>query len=97
MVTISVEIPDELAERLTPVQSRLAEIIELGLLQLHNAESKPLTSRKVIEKIWADAGLTKSLDPSIKWEISGSKKRQAPLNTAGKPASQIIIEQRGPL
>lgn len=95
MATISVEIPDELAERLTPVQGRLTEIIELGLGQLQRTEDPSLTPRQVIERIWTEAGLTKALHPIVETKASSHRERQAPLQTEGKAASQIIIEQRG--
>ena len=34
MIELTIQIPDELARRLQPVQDRLAEIIELGLWEL---------------------------------------------------------------
>ncbi len=38
MAELTIEIPDELAARLRPVQDRLAEIIELGLRELAPAQ-----------------------------------------------------------
>ena len=54
MTNMTIELPGELAQRLLPVQDRLAEIIELGLLQL---ESSPtLLHREVVDFLAAGPG-----------------------------------------
>jgi len=97
MVTISLELPDELARRLTPHRDRLPEIIELGLRQWQNTEPASLTPRQRVEQIWATTGLIVPLDPAIVHRYPMSQERRIPIRAGGKPASQIIIEQRGSL
>ncbi|GAB4418598.1 MAG: hypothetical protein Fur0044_14670 [Anaerolineae bacterium] len=96
MVTILLELPDDLAQRLTPLRDRLPEIIELGLRQWSDAEPA-LTSRQRVEQIWAATGLIVPLDPAIARRYAKSRQRRTPIQAGGKPASEIIIEQRGKL
>ena len=97
MVTISLEVPNELARRLTPLQDRLPEIIKPGLRHWQETEPAPLTPRQQVEQVWAAAGLIVPLDPAISQRYPQYRTRQSPAPAGGKPASQIIIEQRGAL
>jgi len=97
MVTISLELPEELARRLAPVQDRLPEIIELGLHYWQNTQPAPLTPRQRVEQIWATTGLIAPLDLAITQHYPTPRVGRTPIKAGGKPASQIIIEQRGKL
>ena len=97
MVTISLELPEELARRLSPLQDRLPEIIELGLRYWQNTQSALLTPRQRVEQIWATTGLIAPLDPATAQHYPTPRARRTPIKAGGKPASQIIIEQRGAL
>ena len=96
MVTISLKVSDQLAQRLTSPQDHLPEIIELGLRhwQKQEAGQSTLTPRQRVEGLWAATGLIVPLDPTIPSRYPLSHTRQPPVHTGGKPASQIIIEQR---
>jgi hypothetical protein len=49
MITIPLQLPDELAQQVLPLQDRLPEIIELGLRQLlGKTERKPATGQPAI-------------------------------------------------
>jgi hypothetical protein len=85
MITIPVQMSEELAERVRPLQDRLPEIIELGLRQWRKQPA--LTPRQRIEP----AALN-----SEGGQQTG-RKRWAPIPVGGQPASEIIIEQRGAL
>ncbi len=93
MVTIPLQVSEELAERLIPLQDHLPEILELGLQHWHTTEPEPLTPRQQVEKIWAETGLVVPRDPSVTHRHP-SRTRRSPVQTSGKPASEIIIEQR---
>ncbi len=95
MTTISLELPDELARRLAPLQKRLPEIIELGLRYWQDTEPAELTPRQQVEQIWATTGLIVPLDPAITRHYPTPQGRRTPVRAGGKPASEIIIEQRG--
>lgn len=96
MVTIPLKVSDQLAQRLLPVYDRLSEIIELGLQrwQEQEVERVPLTPRRRVERLWAATGLIVPLGPAIARRYPSSQVRQPPVQAGGKPASQIIIEQR---
>jgi len=96
MVTIPLQVPEDLAVQLMPLQSRLPDIIKLGLQHWHEVEPEPLTPRQQIEKLWAQAGLVVSLDPDIADRYPPYRERRTPIQAGGQPASEIIIEQRGP-
>lgn len=97
MKDLTIQLPDDLAQRLKPVQDRLPEIIELGLRYWQGSEAAPLTPRQQVEQVWAKAGLVVSPAPPIVDQDIKLRRRQKPLKVGGKPASEIIIEQRGPL
>ena len=97
MVTIALELPDELAQRLTPLQDRLPEIIELGLRHWPETPSVAPTLRQRVEQIWATTGLIVPLDPAMVRRYPAPQMPRTPVQAGGKPASEIIIEQRGRL
>lgn len=95
MATIELKIPDKLANRLCPFQNHLPEIVELGLSHWQETEQVPVTPRQQVEKLWAATGLIVPLDPNIARRYPAPRTRQTPIQAGGRPASQIIIEQRG--
>ena len=95
MLTIQLELPDQLAKMVLPLQDSLPEIIEIGLR--HWRKQTPSTPRMRVEQLWEAAGL---IEPAI---LTGDyrpvqvRERRTPIQTGGQPASEIIIEQRGAL
>ncbi len=89
MNTISLQVSDELAGKLLPLKDRLPEIIELGLQHWQNEAA--LTPRQQAEALWEATGLLVTRDS----QMIPSRKRRTPIQAGGKPASEIIIEQRG--
>ena len=96
MVTISLKVSDQLAQRLTSLRDHLPEIIELGLRHWQRQEvgQSTLTPRQRVEGLWATTGLIVPLDPAIACRYPLSRTRQPAVHAGGKPASQIVIEQR---
>jgi hypothetical protein len=95
MITIPVQLSEELAERVRPFQDRLPEIIELGLRQWRKQPA--LTPRQRVEQLWEAQGLVEPAVPSGDQRQKTRRKRLAPIPVGGQPASEIIIEQRGAL
>jgi hypothetical protein len=95
MITIPLQLPEELAEQVRPIQDRLPEIIELGLRQWRRQTS--LTPRQRVEQLWEAQGLVEPTVPSSDRRQTTSRKRRAPIPVGGQPASEIIVEQRGTL
>jgi hypothetical protein len=95
MITIPLQLSEELAERVRPVQDRLPEIIELGLRQWRKQSS--LTPRQHVEQLWEAQGLIEPAAQSSEPGHETRRKRRAPIPAGGQPGSEIIIEQRGAL
>ena len=95
MITIPLQLPEELAERVLPIQDRLPEIIELGLRYWWRQPAP--TPRQRVEQLWEDQGLIESAKQSHNHAQAIVRKRRAPILAGGPSASEIIIEQRGTL
>ena len=95
MITIPVQMSEELAERVRPLQDRLPEIIELGLRQWRKQPA--LTPRQRVEQLWESQGLIEPVALNSERGQQTGRKRRAPIPVGGQPASEIIIEQRGAL
>ncbi len=100
MTTITLELPEHLAEKLRRHQDKLPRILELGLAHLVKEESLTPDARAHLrQKIlaaWQSTGLVMELNPQI-WNRYWQKpprQRHTPISAEGKPASEIIIEQR---
>jgi hypothetical protein len=95
MITIPLQLSEELAERVRPLQDRLPEIIELGLRQWLKQPAP--TPRQRVEQLWEAHGL---IEPAASSSAPGKKarrKRREPIPVGGQPASEIIVAQRGAL
>lgn len=95
MVTIPIQLSEELAERVQPLQDRLPEIIELGLRQWRKQPA--LTPLQRVEQLWEAQNLVEPAAPSSDRRQKTRRTRQAPIPAGGQPASEMIIEQRGAL
>ncbi len=95
MITILVELPEDLAKRVQAVQDHLPELIELGLRQWR--KQPILTPRQRVEQLWEAEGLVEPIVPSAVSRQKARCKRQAPIPAGGQPASELIIQQRGAL
>jgi hypothetical protein len=95
MITIPVQLSDDLARRVAPLQDRLPEIIELGLRQIE-ADKKPEASirQQVLDALDSTGIVT------LPREAAGQppRARHTPIAAGGRPASELIIaERRGEL
>ena len=61
MITIPLQLSEELAEKVRPIQDRLPEIIELGLRQWRKRPQ--LTPRQRVEQLWEAQGL---VEPAVR-------------------------------
>lgn len=94
MITIPLKLPDQLAKRVLPLQDRLPEIIELGLRYWQ--KQTPATPREQVELLWESAGLSEPASLSDE-DTTETRSLRASIRAGDKPASAIIIEQRGAL
>lgn len=91
MVTIPVQLPDELAQRLLPWQDRLPEIIDLGLRQLAVGDTlahPAHTSAQMIDALATTALITL---PTFQRR---QRESRHPVEAGGPPASELIIAER---
>jgi hypothetical protein len=93
MVTIPLNVSEDLARRLLPVQDRLPDIIERGLRDLEaEAGARPTaTSRLDILAALQSTGLVTVPDPAAR---AKPRVRQTPLPAGGPPASELILAER---
>ncbi len=96
MVTISLKVSDELAERLAPYQDRLPEIVELGLSQVESEAERgaALNSSALKAQVLAalrSTGIITTPEPAARAE---TRVRHTPLKAGGPPASELIIAER---
>lgn len=92
MVTIPVELPDELAAKVLPWRDRLPEMIELGLRQLGIVStSLPDAGRSDKQKILAALESTGLVTLP---KAAARRTRRLPIYVGGPPASEMIIAER---
>jgi len=94
MITIPLQLPNDLARRVMPFQDRLAEILELGLRQVEMSEKSEagysLGKQEVLEAL-ATTGIVTLPTPAARRRAHA---RRTPIKAGGTPASQIIIAER---
>ncbi|MBM4461428.1 MAG: hypothetical protein FJ011_27335 [Chloroflexi bacterium] len=96
MITIPLQLPDELAQQVLPLQDRLPEIIELGLRQLlgrterRSVASQPATKQRVLAALDSTGIVTlpRFTARQAAWT------RRTPIYAGGPPASEMIIAER---
>jgi len=95
MYTIQLELRDELAERLAPYHDKLLELLELGLQEwLEREQQEHIAPRERLLQVLATSDNIKMPRP-----YTGERPyvRHTPVPITGKPVSELLIEQRGPL
>lgn len=95
MVTISLQLSNDLARRVLPLQDRLPEIIELGLHQMSLKqdadEDVPAAKLRTLDALASTGIVTLPTLP-----VSGRRPRSrcTPIEAGGPPASEMIIAAR---
>lgn len=97
MSRITIEIPNALAERLSPYREKLPQILELGLMNWQATTPRPDDLREQTIRVLMETGLIQPLNLSRYLQRPRNRPRSTPLKIPGKPLSEIIIEQRGRL
>ena len=94
MITIPLQLPNELAKRVMPLQDRLLEIIELGLRQVETAGKAGASDSQAKQRILdalASTGIVTLPAPAAR---SKARARRTPIKAGGPPASEMIIAER---
>jgi hypothetical protein len=96
MITIPVQLTEELAERVRPVQDRLPEIIELGLRQLHAKSTRQVDSnaQQAKHQVLMALASTKIVTLPQSASHQPARMRRTPISAGGPPASELIIAER---
>lgn len=92
MTTITLEVSDELADRLSAYQHGLPEIIELGLREVEasiGAETEQARLKLQVPEALRSTGIV-----TLPENPTGPRARHTPIQVRGTPASEIIIENR---
>ena len=96
MITIPLQLSDELAKKVLPLQDRLPEIIELGLRQLRSeADAEPDISGSAVRlKVLAALESTGLVTLPKSTTKRPQRLRRTPIQAEGLPASEMIIAER---
>ena len=92
MITIPVQLSDDLARRVAPLQDRLPEIIELGLRQIEveeQAEARSSQAKQQVLDAMASTGIVTLPKAAAGRE---PRARRTPIVAGGRPASELIIK-----
>lgn len=96
MVTIPLELTNDLARRVLPLQDRLPEIIELGLNQIalkENGSEVFTSARQQMLDALASTGIVTLPIPVA--TAHKARRRHTPIEAGGPLASETIIQERG--
>jgi hypothetical protein len=94
MITIPVQLSDDLARRVAPLQDRLPEIIELGLRQIETdqqAEPSYSQAKQQVLDAMASTGIVTLPRAAVQ---RTQRARRTPIVAGGRPASELIIAER---
>jgi hypothetical protein len=104
METIKVRVPSELAQRLRPYQNELPRILEWGLRHIEReAEEKARTGvapetvalqMRVFAALRQAGAVGPGPEEVAQYLAEPENQRWTPIQAGGKPASEIIIEER---
>jgi hypothetical protein len=98
MITIPVQLSNELAQRVLPLQDRLPEIIELGLREIAAVGKAggdyPPAKQQALDALISTGIITLPVPAAHR----KARTRRTPIKAGGLPASALIIaERRGEL
>lgn len=91
MITIPVQLSNELARRVMPLQDRLPEIIELGLRQIEADQKPEASARQQVLDALDSTGIVTLPQAAAGRE---PRARHTPIVAGGQPASELIISER---
>jgi|SRR5688572_33428093 len=99
METIEIEVPTELIQRLRPYQDNLVHLLELGLRYLEEkdaveAELEAEQQKRLMAALCKAGAVGPDLSTIADYLAQRDNQTWKPIQASGKPASEIIIEQR---
>ncbi|HEY83833.1 MAG TPA: hypothetical protein G4N96_01790 [Chloroflexi bacterium] len=105
MEVVQIQVSSGLAKRLRPYQNKLAYILERGLRYIETeadtvrdgesqADEKSMQER--ISTVLQQVGVTNpALESAAEYVASSENRNWQPIRAGGKPASELIMEERG--
>lgn len=94
MITIPLQLSNELARQVIPLQARLPEIIELGLRQLvavrEAEDAYPQAKQQTLDALASTGIVTLPTSAAQRKD----RVRRTPIKAGGPPASEMIIAER---
>jgi hypothetical protein len=106
METLQIQVSTELFQRLQPYQTDWAKLLELGLryftqetplpfdLEQYKLTEEYQEQKRLHEIMRQNGVIVPDLDTRLKYVMHPDNQNRQPIKAGGKPASQIIIEQR---
>lgn len=104
METIQIQVSSELAQRLLPYRSALPRILEWGLRHVERkteaktrAEPPPeamLLQKRVVAALHQAGAVGPNPEEVAQYLTERENRRWTPIQAGGKPASEMIIEER---
>ena len=91
MITIPVQLSNELARRVMPLQDRLPEIIELGLRQIETDQKPEASARQQVLDALHSTGIVTLPQAAARRK---PRTRHTPIMAGGRPASELLIAER---
>jgi hypothetical protein len=100
METIEIEVSAELVQRLRPYQDNLVQLLELGLRYLEEKDMAELEAdqqKRLMAALRQAGAVGPDLSTIADYLAQPENRNRQPIKASGRPASEIIIEQRGGL
>jgi hypothetical protein len=103
METIQIRVPTSLARELLPYQNELPRVLEMGLRQFRKRKAAQVNEignedRVALEQTVSALQQAGAIGPTpetvSQYVMSSENRAWKPIAAPGKPASQIIIEER---
>ncbi len=91
MLTIEIEVSEQLAQQLFPYREELLALLEEGLHLRKQKGRKQVTDATQIRRVLLASGKVLAPDPHL---ASSAYVRHTPVAIVGQPLSEIIVEQR---
>jgi hypothetical protein len=94
METIKVQVSSELAEQLRPYSEQLPQILELGLRHLEQQQAASEMQQQTLAVLRRVGATGPDLDTMTQYLAEQTASARRPIKAGGKPASEMIIEER---
>lgn len=88
------QVPSELAQRLRPYYNQLPQILEWGLRHLEREKTETELQKQVVVALRQAGAAGPGPETIAQYLAEQETSHWTPIQAGGKPASEIIIEER---